>query len=205
VRGVVLAFCIAAAAFALIFRGIGFHFWFQMALTVSVLCLMASLINPVVIRNLFSSRLDAMRAIVLGLFSAAVLYGVFLAGGNIAAWLFPSAGSQVNSVYALKTGTEAWLITLLLVGVIGPGEEVFWRGYFQKQLEDRYGFLGVILAAGAYAMVHLPSGNPMLVIAAAVCGGFWGLMFYYWRSIWMNMVSHAAWDLAIFIIWPVYC
>lgn len=204
-RNIVFTFCIAAVAFTLLFTGLVFHFWAQMALTVSGLCLMVLFISPGTIQNLRPSVKDALQAPVLGLLSAALLYGIFFAGGKIAAYLFSSAGSLINNVYSLKAGVSHGMVAILLVLVIGLGEEIFWRGFFQKQLEDKYGFTGVILAAGAYTLVHLPSGNPMLIVAAAVCGGFWGFMFYFFRSIWANMISHALWDVAIFILWPVYC
>jgi len=206
VRGVLFSFGVSAVAFAFLFTGMVFHFWFQMVLTVSGLCLMAFLINPTTARDLLvSSRSEVLRAPVLGLVSAVILYGIFFFGAKLATMLFPSAGSMVKSVYTLKEGSSTGLIVGLLVFIIGPGEEIFWRGFFQKRLEERYGYYGVILAVAAYTLVHLPSGNPMLIVASAVCGGFWSLMFYYFRSIWANMISHAAWDVAIFVLWPVYC
>jgi len=206
VRGVLFTFGVAVVSFALLFTGMIFHFWFQMALTVSGLCLMAFLFSPATAKDLFVlSGNEALRAPVLGLLSAAILYGVFFAGGRIATILFSSARAMVSDVYALKAGASPGLITFLLICIIGPGEEIFWRGFFQKQLEEKYGFYGVLLAVAAYTLIHLPSGNPMLIVAAAVCGGFWGLFFYYFRSIWANIISHAAWDVAIFLLWPINC
>ncbi len=199
-------FFAAAAAFALLFTGVVFHFWFQMALTAAGLCVAAFAVNPGSGRGLLVfPEGEALRAPLLGLFSAALLYCIFYAGGKTAAVLFPTAGSMVDGVYALRDGISPLLVACLLIFMIGPCEEIFWRGFFQKQLEDRYGFAGVVLAASAYTLVHLPSGNPMLAVAAAVCGIFWGLLFYCFRSIWANIISHAAWDVAIFILWPVNC
>ena len=79
---------------------------------------------------------------------------------------------------------------------------MFWRGYVQRRLTARLGFWGVALSAMAYGVVHLASGNLMLIAAAFACGAFWGLLFLRFRSIHVNIVSHALWDVAVFILWP---
>jgi hypothetical protein len=91
----------------------------------------------------------------------------------------------------------------LMVLVIGPGEEVFWRGYLQRHLQDRWGNVPGFLAATAlYALVHAGSGNPMLVLAAAVCGLFWGYLYLRSKSILLVLISHTIWDVAVFILFP---
>jgi membrane protease YdiL (CAAX protease family) len=43
----------------------------------------------------------------------------------------------------------------------------------------------------------------MLVLAAGVCGVFWGLLYSAFKSIAVNAVSHALWALTIFILRPL--
>jgi len=40
------------------------------------------------------------------------------------------------------------------------------------------------------------------VLAAAVCGAFWALTYWKFRSITLNIISHVAWDLAVFLLFP---
>jgi membrane protease YdiL (CAAX protease family) len=42
----------------------------------------------------------------------------------------------------------------------------------------------------------------MLVLAAAVCGLFWGVIYLKTRSVLLVAVSHTLWDLAVFILVP---
>jgi hypothetical protein len=42
----------------------------------------------------------------------------------------------------------------------------------------------------------------MLILAAAVCGVFWGWLYLRFRSPLLNVVSHAVWDLLVFVILP---
>jgi membrane protease YdiL (CAAX protease family) len=42
----------------------------------------------------------------------------------------------------------------------------------------------------------------MLILAALVCGIFWGSLFLKYRSPLMLIVSHTLWDLLVFIVLP---
>ena len=87
--------------------------------------------------------------------------------------------------------------------IIGPGEELFWRGYLQRNFQERWGgWKGFLAATAVYALVHAGSGNPMLVLAAAVCGLFWGYLYLRTKSILLVLISHTIWDLAVFILFP---
>jgi len=144
------------------------------------------------------------RKAAFGFASAIVLYGVFAAGRLAALRLFPFAASGIASVYGLKTGVGlARLITLLSL-IIGPGEELFWRGFLQDGLMARFGrWPGFALTAVAYSLVHVATGNIMLVLAAGVCGVFWGWLYLARRSPLLNAVSHATWDIMAFVLWPL--
>jgi len=63
----------------------------------------------------------------------------------------------------------------------------------------RFGWLA---AALAYCLVHLASGNLVLIGAALVCGLFWGCLFVRYDSLWANIVSHVVWDVGVFILFP---
>lgn len=144
-----------------------------------------------------------LRKIAIGAASAALLYAVFAAGRLLALRLFPFAASGIAGVYALRSGVPLLRVALLIALVIGPGEELFWRGFFQHNVAETAGRRrGFVLASLLYATVHLASGNIMLVLAAAVCGVFWGWLYLRYRSPLANVVSHTLWDLAVFVAFP---
>ncbi len=144
------------------------------------------------------------RKLVLGVLSAAVLYAVFAVGRFVALELFPFASAGIADIYRLKQGPGTFRIALLLGLLIGPGEEIYWRGFLQDRASAHLGpRRGFWLTALLYALVHVASGNVMLVLAAGVCGFFWGLTYRIFRSPVLNAVSHAVWGLAIFVIWPL--
>jgi hypothetical protein len=148
-------------------------------------------------------RNNSGRKFFLGAISAVFLYAVFFAGNAAARALFSFAENGISSVYEFREGASTLRIGLLLAFVIGPGEELFWRGFLQRKWADRLGpGRGFAAATALYMAVHLGSGNPMLVLAAAVCGVFWGLLYRRTGSVLLCAASHTLWDLAVFLFFP---
>jgi uncharacterized protein len=140
----------------------------------------------------------------LGFVGAAILYAVFAAGRLAALKIFPFAASGIASIYGLRSQAGPARIALLLGLLVGPGEEIVWRGFLQEHLGRKIGrTMGLVLTAGAYALVHAGSGNIMLVLAAGVCGVFWGMTYRLFRSPLVNIVSHTVWAVSIFLVAPL--
>jgi membrane protease YdiL (CAAX protease family) len=188
----VLAVGVAAAfgLFALTFRGQRAKFWERMTLTGFVLGTMA-LANEAELRRMKPRGRDVL----LGLGSAAVLYGVFTIGDQVARQVMPRGSKEIKDIYALRTIDPPEEIAVRLATVIGPAEELFWRGFVQRRA-------GGLAAAAAYAGVHVVTGNTTLIGAAAIAGIYWGLL----RALGMSMpaliTSHIAWDIWIFLLAP---
>ncbi len=197
----------AAALFVPLFafRGLGpLDFWWSMGSAVVLLAgLGAALDRGYPAALLRDAATGVPRKIVLGLAAAAVLYAVFWCGNAASRALFPFAAGGIGRVYGLKAGASLARVVALLAFVIGPGEEVFWRGYLQRRWQARFGaWPGFLAAAALYAAVHVATGNVMLVLAAGVCGLFWGFLYMRTGSVLLVAVSHTAWDLAVFVLWP---
>ena len=181
-----------------------FDFWWWMSSAILTL-LIAVFILDREYRNdlLYDFKTDRTKKILIGLLSAVILYGVFFAGNIISRKIFTFAGSEIAGIYGFKSGASILRITLLMTLIIGPGEELFWRGFLQRRLQSHLGGVkGYIIATIVYAAVHTGSGNPMLVLAALVCGLFWGWLYLRYRSLLLNVVSHTVWDLVVFLILP---
>ncbi len=206
-RTVGAAGILAAVLFIALFRlrHLGpLDFWAWLAANIIIVSAVGFALDRDYARRLrIDLRSGLLRKAALGVISAAALYAVFAAGRVVALRLLPFAGSGIWQVYALKDGVPLLRVVLLIGLVIGPGEELFWRGFFQERTaattRPRFGFA---LTALLYTSVHLASGNIMLVLAAAVCGVFWGWLYLRFRSPVLNMISHTLWDLAVFVVFP---
>lgn len=141
----------------------------------------------------------------LGVAIAAALWGIFWAGDKVSSWLFDFARPQVDEIYGIKSGISPVLLSLLLLFLVGPVEEIFWRGYIQKTLSEKMGRnIGAVTATLVYAGVHIPSCNFMLVMAALVAGAVWGCVYRFWpEKFGAVLVSHALWDAAVFVWFPI--
>ena len=142
--------------------------------------------------------------LLIGIISAAILYIVFYAGDYISGLLFNFAKTQVSGIYGNKSLLNPATIGLLLFFIIGPAEEIFWRGFVQDTLMEKFGDnAGWIAASLIYGGVHIFAMNFMLFMAALICGLFWGFVFKKYKSLWPGIISHALWDLTIFILLPI--
>lgn len=140
----------------------------------------------------------------IGALSAALLYLVFFFGHKLSVWVLPGAQSEISRIYLTRAQLPAWQIALLLAFLIAPAEEIFWRGFVQETLARRFGsWAGYAAATAAYAMVHVYAFNLMLFTAALVCGAFWGYLYQRQGSLWPVIISHAIWDVTIFVLLPV--
>jgi membrane protease YdiL (CAAX protease family) len=188
----------AYVGFALTFRGPRRRFWQRMTWTGLGLGSLALAAEPELRRTRPRGK-----DVALGLASAAALYGIFRVGDRLARRLMPAGGSEIEAIYDLRSLRSRTELTARLALIIGPTEELFWRGLVQKRMSDALGPLrGALLASAAYGGAHAVTGNLTLLGAATVAGTFWGLLSAAGASPAALIVSHAAWDITIFLIAP---
>ncbi|MBQ8581619.1 MAG: CPBP family intramembrane metalloprotease [Alistipes sp.] len=178
-----------------------FDFWQMMAGSALILSSLATLFAPAWWNRL---KFD-LPNILFGVVVAVVLWGVFWVGDKVASWMFDFARPQVDLIYGIKEGQSPWVLSLLLLLLIGPAEEIFWRGYVQERMGKKWGLTrGYLIATACYTLVHLPSCNFMLVMASLVCGAAWGFLYRYFPDRFTGIViSHALWDAAVFVWFPI--
>ena len=176
------------------------NFWVSMSIAVSVLTLISIRFGGVPV-----TRKDWNRhSIFSGIAAAAALYSIFCLGNYLSQSLFHFAQPQIASIYGIRAQGEAVAISLILFFVTSPGEEIFWRGFIQRRLSERFGQLpGYLAASAVYAAVHIASGNFMLTMAALIAGLFWGWLYQHEQNLVPCIISHALWTVTIFVLLPV--
>ena len=203
-RTVVIMVLIAAAGFFVLFSPWtkeAIEFFPLMTAMAALLAITSLVLNRKQLGNIYVFK---PTYILLGIITAAVLYAMFWVGHFVSTHILPFAASQVESIYIIRAGQNPWVIAGLLFFVIGPAEEIFWRGFVQKRLSKQYGvWVGLIAATAIYALMHVWSFNLMLLAASALCGIFWGLMFALTKNLWPCIICHAVWDVTIFILLPI--
>jgi len=197
------AVCLFTVMF--IFKQAGaFDFWYWMS---SNLLLLLTLVFVLDKSNGQEIRRDladkTLNKVFLGIVAAVALFAVFYVGNILIRIVFEQAGTGIRNVYSFKQEAAPLRIALLMLLIIGPGEELFWRGYLQRRLGLKMGKMkGFILATFLYTVVHVATGNLVLVLAALICGIFWGWLYMRYKSMTINIISHTVWDIAVFILLP---
>ena len=138
-----------------------FNFWTAMSFSAIVLMNMAFALRP---QWWIEDVKFDWKNIAGGVGLAVVLWGVFWLGDKASAWLFDFARPQVELIYGMKTGENPWLLSILLLILIGPAEEIFWRGYVQCSFEAlepecRFYCDNISLCIGTYLVVQLYAGD----------------------------------------------
>ena len=129
----------------------------------------------------------------------AVLFGV---AGGIVAIVSSAFLSFLLTLAGWPVQEQAWLEELLLepllirqlapwIVVAAPiAEEVFFRGYMFRFMEQRLGFrAGLLLSSAVFATIHLnPSGLPVYMVIAVVMA----LVYRYSGNLLSPIVAHAT-------------
>jgi membrane protease YdiL (CAAX protease family) len=184
-----------------------FNFWVMLTFSTSLLSAMAFVLG----RPLLAAREFTARNILAGVILAALLYALFTLGNQflmMVSRLFPSLlpdrAGNIASVYANLGGLSPVFVGLLLFFPIGFGEEIFWRGFVQRRFRERGSATSAfVLTTLLYTAIHVPTGNPVLILAALTCGVFWGGVYRATGSLVPVLVSHMLWDPFIFVIMPI--
>lgn len=186
-------------------------FWHMMVGAAILLSILSFVFGWDIWKQRWQNRIGGLKYIIgqilLGIALAIILWGIFWLGDKLSQWMFPSfARAQVNSIYSIKDGFNPHMVGLLLLLLIGPAEEIFWRGYVQEQLQRSCSktWIGAVVGIALYTAIHIPSCNFMLIVAAGVCGVVWGGL-YWWKPQWFPalLLSHAVWDAAVFVWFPI--
>ncbi|MBE0638347.1 MAG: CPBP family intramembrane metalloprotease [Bacteroidales bacterium] len=181
-----------------------FDFWYWMSTNLVVILSIVFLLDNENLRLLqFDFKTSPLKKMLMGLAFAALLFVVFYLGNIALRIVLDSAGEGINQVYGFKQEAPDWRIVILMLVIIGPGEELFWRGFLQRRLQMNFGVNpGFLVATFLYTAVHLFTGNLVLVLAALTCGLFWGWLYKKHHSMIINIVSHTVWDILVFIVLP---
>lgn len=141
--------------------------------------------------------------LLLGIGSGVLLYAIFYLGSFIVPLLSSSYVKQIANLYKLFTIDATWHYLVLLFIII-PGEEIFWRGFVLKRLLSFYKPVTAILTAAIInGLAYYFTGYPILMIAGLVSGLLWGVLYWWKQSLPLVIISHLAFDILLLILLPL--
>ncbi len=183
-----------------------FNFWLSMSFATLVLLLMVFIFDKSVFFNIKINFKTLFFSIVSSLFLYLIFFfgNIFLIFVNSKFHLLNNRIALLNNIYSNKTGVSPIIISLLIIFPIAFGEEIFWRGFIQKNIETKTnGYFSLLITTFFYSFVHISSFNPILILAALTCGIFWGFIYMKTKNITLVILSHIFWDILIFVLFPI--
>lgn len=194
-----------AGATALTFGGLGLMWVLTLALD-NVWYRMAAFYVFTIPAALLAVRLD-WKAIfrfrwqhpLIGLVASGALYGFGWVGVRLIHAVLPDLAGEIGTTYGLLDAAPGLWVWPLLVFVI-VGEEIVWRLAVTLAFTDRLKAWGIAAGALAFALVHLPWGPPLLLIAALFYGACWSAIAFWTRSFWPAFFAHIVWDVLIMFV-----
>jgi membrane protease YdiL (CAAX protease family) len=200
---------IAAACWLLGFAWVGFAgSWTPLVVLASLAAARLVLGDPGT-RRLLRPRAGALA---LGAAGGVAMIGATYGLYRVIVPLFPALPGATRGLYGvLNSGGYRPLALGALVVAVSFCEEVVWRGRplagadagpEGPRLHGR-ALARVAVVALLYGGASLASGSLLLGALAAGCGFTWGLLRVAGRSLWPAVLTHAAWDLAVLVIWPL--
>ena len=199
----ILCIILSAILLAVTFLLTPINFWLCLSITALLLAGLAILLGG----NTIEKRHLDLEAALIGIAAAIFLYALFWAGHLLLELpLFARLGlaQSLAALYSLKEAAPIYLVIAVLLLITSPGEEIFWRGFVQRGITQALGTTkGWLLSAVLYALVHIVTLNPLLVLSALISGLIWGYMYQKQRHIVACIISHALWAVAIFIVFPL--
>lgn len=164
---------------------------------------MLILISYSIIHEEIEDNTSTFSYLSIGVLSGIGLFGLFWLGSTMIELLNLPFSSQISRLYSRFSPDLFWHY-LVLVLIIAPGEEIFWRGFVQKRLHNHFGVkISIGLSVLLYASVHLYSGEFILVLAAIIAGLAWSTLYAWKRSMPLVIVSHLVFDLLLFVFLPL--
>ena len=193
-----LGVIIASILWSIVFLSdILFSFWIRVTAASIILALFPYLSADFKSNNDLQFRLIL---IIKGLISGIFLYLSFLFGFTM---FKPFLQSGAVNVYLIKNESPLWFaaITLIITSIC---EELFWRRFTQSSMIHFLGSAkGIVITSLAYSLIHLPTLNGALIVAALIAGMFWGIIYHQTNSFWIVALSHITWTELIFIFLPL--
>lgn len=193
ISGVILAYLLIYLTF-----DIKQVFWYLYTAT------MLFLISYTIIIEKVDDEVSSKQYLFYGILSGILLYALFAIGNGLLSFFPASFTNQVGKLYSFFSLEWIWHYFVLILIII-PGEEIFWRGFIQKRLM-RYlkPRSAIFTAAIINSVVFLFSGYPILMLAAFISGLLWGVLYAWKRSMPLLIISHLTFDLLLLIIMPLH-
>jgi len=172
-------------------------FWYMYTFTTLIFMAIAF------VQSKIEDDVQTWEYLVFGIGYGTLTYGIIAAGFKLFS-LFTDQTALSVADFLRDYGPNTIWHYLLLMFVVAPGEELFWRGFVQQKLKTYMSpFLAVISASLLFGLSLSFSGFWLGVLAACFSGLIWGLLYEWKRSMPLIIIAHITMTILLFLILPL--
>ncbi|MBT2570360.1 CPBP family intramembrane glutamic endopeptidase [Planococcus sp. ISL-110] len=148
-------------------------------------------------------ELVTWKSLVYGLGYGTLLYGLIAVGFQLLLLTPFNISGSVDSFLSAFAPVSIWHY-LLLMFIIVPGEEIFWRGLVQQKLKKYISTPLAILASSILFGFALALGGFWPGVGAGIAAGLiLGLLYEWKKSMPVIIVTHLVMIVLLFLILPL--
>ena len=171
-------------------------FWYMY--TFALLILMSAAI----VFGEIKDELRTWQSLIYGISSAFGIYALLFAGYHFLQFFGASAAASTSDFLSIFAPNSVWHL-LLLMFIVAPGEELFWRGFVQQKLKEYLPVsIAIPTAAILFGFTLGLAGFWQGIIAGTVVGLILGYLYEKKKSMPLLIIAHLALMILIFIIFP---
>lgn len=148
-------------------------------------------------------KVKTLEYLLYGIAFGILLYGV-LAAGYKALEVIPSFSTTSVDRFFRKFGPTSLWNYLLLIFIIAPGEELFWRGFIQQQLKRWLSPSYAIVASSMlFGLSLLFSGFWLGMLGAFIISLIMGALYEWKKSMPLIILAHITMIVLLFLVLPL--
>ncbi|MFD1031155.1 CPBP family intramembrane glutamic endopeptidase [Metaplanococcus flavidus] len=171
-------------------------FWYMYTFALLIL------ISAAIVFSEIKDELRTWQSFAYGIPAAFAIYAVLFAGYHFLQFLGVGSASSTADFLAIFSPDSVWHL-LLLMFIVVPGEEFFWRGFVQQQLKQ---YLPVSIAIPVASVLFgftlwLADFWPGIFAGTAV-GLVLGYLYEKKKSMPLLIITHLTLMVLIFIVFP---
>lgn len=141
--------------------------------------------------------------LIFGVGYGTLTYGIIATGFRLFTLFTDQTSISVENFLRDFGPITVWHYLLLML-IIAPGEELFWRGFVQQKLKAYMSpFFAVITASLLFGLSLAFSGFWLGVLAACFSGIIWGLLYEWKRSMPLIIIAHITMTILLFLVLPL--
>lgn len=148
-------------------------------------------------------ELPTWKSLLFGLGYGTLIYGIIAGSYQVLQLLPLPIEESISNFLANFAPVSIWHY-LLLMFIIVPGEEIFWRGYVQQKLKKYMPVSYAILTSSTLFGLALGLGGFIPgMLAAAAAGIILGALYEWKRSMPLLIITHLVMVVLLFLVKPL--